>query len=152
MGSRSPEPGVRPGKPTPGGKSRDPTHCDQNPATRTTISAGGTTHMEKPRPPYQYQCPIGSLTTSVGEPATPKPGPDVLTAETPGGTHNARDEAATGATQMPRVPKATSTRARGRARRSSPLNTTRVVHGTSLGPAIRTTSTTSPTPPLSFAT
>ena len=151
MGSRTSELGVHPGKPTPGGKSRDPTHCDQNPASRNTISTGGTTHMEKPRPPDKYQCPIGPLTTRVGKPTTPKPGPDGPKKETPSSSHNAGDEAATGATQTPRVPKATSTLGRGRTRGSSPLNTCRIIRGTSLGSTVRTTPTAFPAPPLSFA-
>jgi len=69
--------------------------------------------MEKPHTPDQHQHPIGPLTTNVGKPATPKPVPDVPATETSGGTHNTRDEAVTGATQTPRVPKATSTQAHG---------------------------------------
>ena len=152
MGGCTPEPGIHPGKPTPGGKSRNTTHCDQDPATRNAIGASKTTCMEKPRPADQHQRPIGPLTTSTGEPTTPKPGTDATTTETPGGTRNARNEAATGATQVPRVPKATSTQAGGRTRRKSPLNTTRIISGTSFGPAVGTTSTTFPTPLLSFAT
>jgi len=127
-------------------------HCDQDPATRNATGASGTTCMEKPHPADQPQCPISPLATSGGKPATPKPGTDAPTTETSSGTYNARNEAAAGATQAPRIPKATSTRARSRARRKSPLDTTRIVSGTSFGPAILTIPTTFPAPPLSFAT
>jgi len=152
MGGCTPEPGIHPGKPTPGGKSRNPTHCDQDPATRNTTSASGNTCMEEPRLADQHQRPIGPLATSNGKPATPKPGTDAPTTETPGDTHNARNEAAAGATQAPRVPKATSTGARGRARRKSPLDTTRIVSATSFGCAVQTTPTAFPAPPFSFVT
>ena len=152
MGGCTPEPGNHPGEPSLGGKSRNPTHCDQDPATRNTTGASGTACMEKPCPTDQHQRSIGPLGTRAGKPATPKPGTDAATTETPGGTHNARNEAAAGATQAPCVPKATSTRARGRARRKSSLDTTRIVSRTSFGPAVRTTLTAFPTPPLSFAT
>jgi len=152
MGDCTPEPGIHPGEPTPGGESRNPTHCDQDPATRNTTGASGTTCMEKPRPADQYQRPIGPLATSARKPATPKPETDAPTTETPGGTDNARNEAAAGATQAPHVPKATSTGARGRARRKSPLDTTRIVSRTSFGPAVRTTPTAFPASPFSFAT
>ena len=108
--------------------------------------------MEKPRPTDQHQCPISSLTTYVGKPATPEPRTEAPTTETPGGTYHTRDEAAAGATQMPHIPKATSTRARGGTRRRSPLDTTRIVCGTSLGHAIGTAPTAFPAPPLPFAT
>ena len=152
VGSRTPEPGVHPGKPTPGGESRDPMHCNQNSATHTTASAGGTTHMEKPHLPDQHRHLIGLLATSIGKPAALNPRPDVPTTETPGGTHNARDETATGATQTPSIPKPTSTQARGRKRRSSPLNTTWIIRETFLGSAVRTTPTAFPAPPLSLTT
>jgi len=71
---------------------------------------------------------------------------------TPGSTHNAGNEAVIGATQTPHIPKATSTRARGRTRRKSPLDTTWIVRRTSFGSAIRTTLTVCQAPPLSCAT
>jgi len=127
-------------------------YCDQNPATHNATSAGGTTRMEKPHPADQHQCPISPLTTSIGKPTTSEPGTETPTTETPSGTHNARNEAAIGATQTPYIPEATSTRARGRTMRESPLNTTWIVHRTPLGSAIRTVSTTFQAPPLPFAT
>ena len=84
-------------------------HCNQNPATHNATSASRTICMEKPHPADQHQHPIGPLTTSTGKPATLKPGTDAPTTETPRGTHNAGNEAATGATQTPHIPKATST-------------------------------------------
>ena len=125
-------------------------HCDQNPATRNAISTSGTTCMEKPRPTNQHQRPLGSLTTSVGKPTTPKPGTNAPTTETPGASHNARNEAATGATPTPHIPKATGTRIRGRTRRRSPLDTTQIICGATLRPAVRTTPTAFPAPPLPF--
>ena len=109
MGSRTPEPSGHPGKPTPGSKGRNPTYCDQNPATRNATSTGGTTRMEKSHPADQHQCPIGPLTTSIGKPATTEPGTEAPQTETPGGTHDAGNEAAIGATQTPHIPKAIST-------------------------------------------
>ena len=150
MGSRTPEPGVHAGKPTLGSKSGDPTHCDQNSATRNATSASGTTCMEKSRPSNQHQHPLGSFTTSVGKSATPKPGTNATTAEIPGATHNARNEAATGVTPTSHVPEANGTRTHGRTRRRPPLDTTRVICGATLGPAVRTTLTTFPAPPLPF--
>jgi len=130
MGSRTPEPGGHPGKPTPGSKGGNPTYCDQNPATHNATSASGTTRMEKPYPTDQHQCPISPLTTSIGKPTTSEPGTEALTTETPGGTHNARNEAAIGATQTPHITEATSARACGRTRRESSLNTTGIVRRT----------------------
>jgi len=150
MGSRTPEPGIHPGKPTPGSKRGDPTHCDQNPATRNATSASGTTCMEKPHPSNQHQRPLGSFTTSVVKPATPKPGTNAPTAETPGATHNTRNEAAAGATPTPHIPKATGTRTRGTTRRRSPFDTTPVICRATLGPAVRTAPTAFPAPPLPF--
>jgi len=80
-----------------------------------------------------------------------EPGTEALTTETPSSTHNARNEAAIGATQMPHIPEATSARARGRTRREPPLNTTCIVRRTPLRSAIRTTSTAFQAPLLSFA-
>jgi len=151
MGSRTPEPGGHPGKPAPGSKGGNPTYCDQNPTTHNATSASRTTRMEKPHPADQHQRPIGPLTTSVGKPATSEPGNEATTPETPGATHNTRDEAAIGATQTPHMPEATSTRAHGRTRGESPLNTTWIVRGTPLGSAIQTTSTALQAPPLLFA-
>ena len=108
--------------------------------------------MEKPHLADQNQCPIGPLTTGVGKPATSEPGTEAPTTETPSSTHDARNEAAIGATQTPHIPEATSTRARGRTRRKSPLDTTWIVRRTPLGPAIRTASTAFQATPLSFAT
>ena len=98
MGGRTPEPGIRPGEPTPGGKSRNPVHRGQDPATRNTTSASETTCMEKPHPGNQHHHPIGPFATNAGKPAMPKPGTNAPTTETPSGTHNARNEAAAGAT------------------------------------------------------
>jgi len=70
--------------------------------------------------------------------------------ETPGATHNTRDEAAIGATQAPHIPEATSALAHGRTRREPPLNTTWIDRRTPLGSAIRTASTALQAPPLSF--
>jgi len=107
--------------------------------------------MEKPWPADPHQRSISPLTTGFGKPATPKPGPDVATTETSGSTLNARNEAEAGATQTPSVPEATSARTHsGSERTSSPLNTTRIVRGTPLGPTIRTTPTDFPAPPFPF--
>jgi len=108
--------------------------------------------MEKPHPADQHQRPISPLTASVGKPATSEPGNEAPTTETPGATHNTRNEAAIGATQMPHIPEATSTRAHGGTRGESPLNTTWIVRRTPLGSAIRTASTALQAPPLPFAT
>jgi len=120
MGSHTPEPSGHPGKPTPRSKGRNPTYRDQNPATRNATSAAGTTRMEKSHPTDQHQCRAGPLTTSVGKPATTEPRTEAPSTETPGGTHDAGNETAIRATQTPHIPKATSTRARGRTRRKSP--------------------------------
>jgi len=152
VGSLTPEPGGYPGKPTPGSKGGNPTYRDQNPTTYNATSARRTTHMEKPHPADQHQCPISPLTTSVGKPATSEPRDEAPTTETPGATHNTQDKAAIGATQAPHIPKATSVRAHGRTRREPPLNTTWIVCRTPLGSAIRTASTALQTPPLPFTT
>jgi len=152
MGGSAPEPGSHPGKPTPGSESRNPTHCDPDPATHNTTSASSTPCVEKPCKADQHQCPISPLRTSAGKPATPKPETNAPTTETPGGTQDAGNEAAAGAAQAPRVPKASSLRASSRTRRKSPLYTTRIGSRTSFGPTIRTTQTASPAPPLSVAT
>ena len=109
MGSRTPELGGHPGKPTPGSKGGNPTYCDQNHATHNSTSTSGTTRMEKPHSADQHQCPISPLTTRIGKPATSESGTEAPTTETPGGTHNARNEAAIGAAQTPHIPEATST-------------------------------------------
>jgi len=152
MGRRTPEPGGRPRKPAPGSKGGNPTYRDQSPTTYNATSASRTTRMEKPHPANQHQRPLSPLTTSAGKPTTSEPRNETPTAEAPGATHNTRDEAAIGATQTSHIPEATSARAQGRARREPPLNTTRMVRRTPLGPAIRTTSTARQTPPLSLAT
>jgi len=108
--------------------------------------------MEKPCPSDQHQRPIGPLTTSAGKPAVSEPVTEAPTTETPGGTHDAGNEAAIGATQTPHFPKATHTWACGRKRRKPSLNTTRIVRGTPLGPAVRTSSTAFQAPPLAIAT
>jgi len=108
--------------------------------------------MEKSHSADQHQYPVGPLTTRVGKPTTSEPGTKAAMTETPGTTHNARNEAAIRATQTPHIPKASSTRARGRTRRKSPLDTTWIICRTPLGPAIRTASTAFPAPPLPFAT
>ena len=151
MGSLTPEPSGYPGKPTPRSKGGNPTYRDQNPPTYDATSASRTTRMEKPHQADQYQCPVSPLTTSVGKPATSKSGNEAPTTETPGTTHNTRDEAAIGATQAPHIPEATSARAHGGTRRESPLNTTWIVSRTPLGSAIRTASTTLQAPPLPLA-
>ena len=109
MGACTPEPGSHPGKPTPGGKNRNPTHCDQDPATHNATNTSKTTSVEKPCPADQHQHPISPLATSTAKPTAPKPRTDVPTTKAPGSTHNAGDEAMAGATQVPRVPKTTST-------------------------------------------
>jgi len=152
MGSCTPEPSGHLGKPTPGSKGRNPTYRNQNPTTHNATSASGTTCMEKSHPADQHQCPVGPLTTSIGKPATTKPGTEVPLTETPAGTYDAGNEVAIGATQTPHIPKATSTRARGRTRRKSPLDTAGIIRRTSFGSAIRTTSTACQAPPLSFTT
>jgi len=152
MGSRTPEPGGHPGKPTPGSKGGNPTYCDQNPATQNTTSASGTTRMEEPHPADQHQCPISPLTTSIGKPTTSVPRTEAQTTETPSGTHNARNEAAIGATQTPHIPEATSARAHGRTRREPPLNTTWIIHRTPIGSALPTALTAFELPPHAFAT
>ena len=136
MGSRTPDPGVHHGKPTPGSKSRNSTHSDQNPATCNATSASGTTCMKKPRPTNQHQRSIGSLTTSIGNPTTPESGTNPPMTETPGATHDARNEAATGAITMPHIPKATGTRTRGRTGRRSPHDTTRIICRATRMPAV----------------
>jgi len=151
MSSLTPEPGGYPGKPTPGSKGRNPTYRDQNPTTYDATSASRTTRMEKPHPADQHQRPISPLTTSVGKPATTEPGNEAPTTETPGATHNTRDEAAIRATQAPHIPEATSARAHGRIRREPPLNTTWIVRRTPLGSAIRTALTALQAPLLPLA-
>jgi len=152
MGSGTPEPGIHPGKPTPGGKSGNPMHCDPDPATRNTTGTGGTTCVEEPHKADQHQRPISPLGTSAGKPATPKPRTNAPTTETPGGTHDAGNEATAGAAQTPRVSKTTSLRARGRARRKPPLYATQIISRTSFGPSVRTTPTAFSAPPLTIAT
>jgi len=136
MGGSTPEPSSHPGKPTPGSKSRNPTHCDPDPATHNTTSADSTPCVEKPGQADQHQCPISPLGTGAGKPVTPKPGTNAPTTETPGGTHDAGNEAAAGAAQTPCVPKATNLRASGGTRREPPLYTPRISSRTSFGPTL----------------
>jgi len=152
MGSRTPESGSHPGKPTPGSKSRNPTHCDPNPVTHNTTSTNSTSGMEKPGEADQHQCPISPLGTSAGKPATPKPGTKAPTTETAGGTHDTRNEAATGAAQAPRIPKATNLWASGGTRREPPLYTPRISSRISVGPTLGTSLTAFLAPPLAVAT
>ena len=152
MGGGTPEPGIHPGKPTPGSKSRNPMHCDPDPTTHNTTSADSTPCVEKPCEADQHQHPNSPLETSAGKPATPEPKTNAPTTETPGSTPDAGNEAAAGAAQAPRVPKATSLRASGRTRRKPPFYTTWIDSRTSFGPTIPTTLTASSTPPLSVAT
>jgi len=152
MGGGIPESGSHPGKPTPGSKSRNPTHWDPNPVTHNTTSTDSTSGMEKPGEADQHKCPIGPLGTGAGEPATPKPGTNAPTTETPGGTHDARNKVAAGAAQAPRIPKATNLWAGGRPRREPPLYTTRMSSRTSVGPTLGTTPTAFPAPPLAITT
>ena len=109
MGSRTPEPGGHPGKPTLRSKGGNPTYYNQNPVARNATGTSGTTRMEKPHPTDQHQCAIGPLTPSVGKPAAPEPVTKAPTTETPSGTHNTGNEAAIRATQTPHIPKATGT-------------------------------------------
>jgi len=152
MGGRTPESGSHPGKLAPGSKSRNPTHCDPNPVTHKTTSANSTSGMEKPGEADQHQCPISPLGTSAGEPATPKPGTSAPMTETPGGTHDAGNEAAAGASQAPRIPKATNLWASGGTRRQPPLYTTRISSRTSVGPTLGTTPTAFPPSRLAITT
>jgi len=92
--------------------------------------------MEKSHSADQHQYPVGPLTTSAGKPATTRPGTEAPPTETPGGAHDAGNEAAIGATQTPHIPKATSTRALGRTRRKSPFDTAGIIRRTSFGLAI----------------
>jgi len=152
MGGRTPESGSHPGKPTPGSKSRNPTHCDPNPVTHNTTSANSTSGMEKPGKADQHQRPISPLGTSAREPTTSKPGTNAPTTETPRGTHDARDEAAAGTAQAPRIPKATNLWAGDGTRREPPLYTTWIRSRTSVGPPLGTTPTAFPAAPLAVAT
>jgi len=72
--------------------------------------------------------------------------------ETPGGTHDARNEAAAGAAQAPRIPKATNLWASSGTRMEPPLYTTRISSRTSVGPTLGTTPTAFPVTPLAVAT
>jgi len=72
--------------------------------------------------------------------------------ETPGATHDAVDEAATGGIAEPHPSKTTSARAYDRAGRKPPINTPWIVCGTTLGPAVRATPSASPVPLLPLAT
>ena len=72
--------------------------------------------------------------------------------ETPGGTYNTRNEAAAGAAQAPRIPKATNLWAGGGTRREPPLYTTQISSRTSVGPTIGTTPTALPAPQFAVAT
>jgi len=134
MGSCTPEPGGHPGKSTPGSKGGNPTPCDQNPVTRNPTGTGRTTRLEKPPPTDQHQRPIGPLTTSVGKLAAFKPVTKAPTTETPGGTHDTGNEAATGATQTPHIPEGTCTRTRNRTGRKPPLDATESSAGPPSGP------------------
>ena len=82
----------------------------------------------------------------------PKPGTNAPTTETPGGTHDARDEAAAGAAQAPCIPKATNLWVGGGTRGEPPLYTARISSRTSIGPTLGTTPTAVPAPPLAVAT
>jgi len=152
MGGRTPETGSHLGRPTPGSKSRNPTHCDTNPVTHNTTKTNSTSGMEKPSEADQHQRPISPLGTSAGEPTTPKPRTNAPTTETPSGTHDARDEAAAGAAQTPRIPKATNLWAGDGTRGEPPLYTTGISRQTSIGPPLGTTLTAFPAPPLADAT
>ena len=152
MGSCPPKSDVLPGKPTPGSESGNPTHCDQNSATRNATGAPKPANVEKPCPTNQYQRPFSAFSCSVGKPVTPKPRTTYPTTETPGATHDAGNETATGGTSASHLPKTTGARACGRARRKSPINTPRIICGTTLWPAVRATLSTSPAPPFPLAT
>jgi len=72
--------------------------------------------------------------------------------ETPGGTHDAGNETATGATQTPYIPEGTRARTQNRTGRKPSLDDTGIVRRTPLRSVIRTTPTAFQAPPLPIAT
>jgi len=108
--------------------------------------------MEEPGPANQYQRPVGAFPTSTGEPVTLEPGPNAPTTEAPGGTYDARNEAAVGTTQEPRTSPTAKLGANDGARREPPLHTTRISDRTSVRTPLGTTPTALPAAPLAIAT
>jgi len=88
-----------------GSKGRNPTRCSKNPTTR---NASGTPNVEESGPTNQHQRPFSAFPTGTGKPVTLKPGTTYPSAETPGVTPDAGNEAAVVGTSRPHPSKTTN--------------------------------------------